>query len=224
MKIYLVLLLPVLTWGAPKIERNPMENEGLFEGDIMAIDPDSDRNAVPRDSQRWPAGVVPYELHRSVFDIKDKIAEAMQHIQERSCIRFVRRTNEKDYVKIYSGNGCWSFWGRMEMGEQELSLGYGCEYLATIIHELMHAIGFEHEHNRSDRDDYLYINWYNIPKDKHHNFKKLEPQENRLLSDFDFDSIMLYGSSAFSSKKYLKSMEAKDGRTLKEVHDKPGLS
>ncbi|CAL1265953.1 unnamed protein product [Larinioides sclopetarius] len=38
---------------------DPMINEGLFEGDIL-LDPNADRNAIPRDSQRWPGGVVPY--------------------------------------------------------------------------------------------------------------------------------------------------------------------
>ncbi|KFM77206.1 hypothetical protein X975_06973, partial [Stegodyphus mimosarum] len=37
-----------------------MENEGLFEGDIMGIDPNMDRNAIPRDANRWPNGNVPY--------------------------------------------------------------------------------------------------------------------------------------------------------------------
>lgn len=39
----------------------------------------------------------------------------------------------------------------------------GCLYkVGTVIHEIMHCLGFFHEQNRSDRDDYVRINWNNV--------------------------------------------------------------
>ncbi|GFV29683.1 astacin-like metalloprotease toxin 1 [Trichonephila clavipes] len=119
--------------------------------------------------------------------------------------------------------GCYSHWGRIG-NEQLLSLGPGCEPFGTIVHELLHAIGFEHEHNRSDRDDYLTINWSNIVNQWYYAFKKLRPEENRLLSSFDFNSIMLYGSNSFVKTWGQFSMTSKDGKQLPEVYDKKAMS
>ncbi|XP_054711652.1 astacin-like metalloprotease toxin 5 [Uloborus diversus] len=220
--LVLLVLLP-LAWGTPVV-KNPMITEGLFEGDIKGIPVDADRNAVPRDAQRWPNGVIPYEVDSSRADTWNLIAGAMKHIQDRTCIRFVRRTTERDYIRIVKENGCWSYWGRLGIGMQKLSLGSGCENHAVIVHELMHAIGFEHEHNRSDRDDYLIINWNNIQSQWHSAFQKLRSDQNRLLTRFDYDSIMMYGEQSFSKGQGYPSMSSKDGRHLPEAYNKPGLT
>ncbi|KAG8234853.1 hypothetical protein J437_LFUL014702 [Ladona fulva] len=51
---------------------------------------------------------------------------------------------------------CWSSVGRTGEAEQELSLGERCWYLGLVIHELFHAVGFWHEMNRPDRDDWIW--------------------------------------------------------------------
>ncbi|CAL1265937.1 unnamed protein product [Larinioides sclopetarius] len=148
----------------------------------------------------------------------------MRHIEQNSCIRFKQRTNEHNYVTVFYGSGCWSFWGLLNQGEQKLSLGAGCDYFGTVVHEFLHALGFEHEHNRSDRDDYLDIHRENVAPEWHFAFNLLLPHENRLLTGFDYDSVMLYGEGAFAKSYGLKSMTAKDGRFLDETYNKPGMS
>ena len=64
-------------------------------------------------------------------------------------------------MKFSNFNSCWSMVGRTG-GKQGMSLGKGCVYTGTIIHEFLHAIGFYHEQSRPDRDDYIYVNWDNI--------------------------------------------------------------
>ena len=58
-------------------------------------------------------------------------------------------SKDTDYVNIISGNGCSSLVGRWP-GGQDLTLGDGCFSEDTIVHEFIHAIGFYHEHARSD--------------------------------------------------------------------------
>ncbi|XP_016525423.1 high choriolytic enzyme 2-like [Poecilia formosa] len=59
-----------------------------------------------------------------------------------------------------------------------------------------HALGFQHEQNRSDRDSYVRINWQNIIPDTAYNFNKHDT--NNLNTPYDYSSIMHYGKDAFA--------------------------
>ncbi|KAL1473639.1 hypothetical protein MTO96_038552 [Rhipicephalus appendiculatus] len=118
---------------------------------------------------------------------------------------------------------CSSFVGR-QGGAQEVSLGTHCLHTGLIAHELMHAAGFDHEHSRSDRDEYIDVFMDNVEPEDVDQFEKLAPGKNRLLTPFDMDSVMLYGSETFAREPGLVTMLAKDGSRLKDVFEKPGLS
>jgi hypothetical protein len=51
--------------------------------------------------------------------------------------------------------------GDQQVG-QNISIGEGCDFKATIEHEILHALGFFHEQSRTDRDDYVNIWWDQI--------------------------------------------------------------
>ena len=88
----------------------------------------------------------------------------------------------------------------------------------------MHALGFYHEHMRSDRDQYLTIHLNNVMRGMTDNFEKNDPSKNRLLTRFDYDSIMIYSSTAFS-KDGQKTMEPKDKNyKLREPYDKTKMT
>ena len=73
--------------------------------------------------------------------------------------RFVPRTVENDYIKIFRDGGCYSHLGK-KFGEQDLSLAVACLYsVGTPIHEFMHAIGI---HSNSQTLTYLEISIYLI--------------------------------------------------------------
>lgn len=85
----------------------------------------------------------------------------MQQIQNNSCIKFVLRTLEDDYINIINGDGCLSTIGRVK-GGQDLSLQSKCLTLRTVTNILMFALGFPPEHNRPDRDEYIDIDHNNL--------------------------------------------------------------
>ena len=55
--------------------------------------------------------------------------------------RLIPRSGQSDYVSIIKdGNECYSWIGK-QGGQQELSIGEGCQSKGTVIHEIMHLIG-----------------------------------------------------------------------------------
>ncbi|XP_037795098.1 zinc metalloproteinase nas-8-like [Penaeus monodon] len=101
---------------------------------------------------------------------------------------------------------CYSHIGRVG-GPQPLSLGFFCVRWwdqGTIYHELLHSLGFFHEHNRPDRDNYVEILWDNISSGQDKNFRKRSYSTVELIDlPYDFDSVMHYNPYAFSKWYFL---------------------
>merc|ERR1719505_441681 len=124
------------------------------------------KNGLSKLTYHWPNGVVPYTID-AAFTSPERaaIASGIAHIHENSCIRFVERNGEADYLDIIPGDGgCYAIipyrpgGGRHEVGLEQ----NGCVTLKITVHELLHALGIKHEQCRPDRDDYVVINWSNI--------------------------------------------------------------
>ncbi|KAL3876057.1 hypothetical protein ACJMK2_033942 [Sinanodonta woodiana] len=184
----------------PKPLRDPIENTGvkrvLLEGDIYV---DRRRNAVRVFEQTWFTRIIPFDIHPS-FDSHDvtEIQLAMQEIMSGSnlCVKFTPRTTEEDFLYLTKLDGCWSAVGRRG-GNQTVSVGDGCNKKGIIMHELMHALGFWHEHNRPDRDNYINILWNNIIPEHTQDFD-LTNKSQTLDSPYDYLSIMHYKANTFS--------------------------
>ncbi|XP_070574803.1 zinc metalloproteinase nas-4-like isoform X2 [Ptychodera flava] len=175
------------------------ETPGFMEGDIY-IGPMVPRNAITNLNKRWPNAQVPYEIWGFDSAAVTRINAAIQEYHTHTCMRWVRRTTQRDYVRFVPKSGCWSPVGRTG-GMQELSVGGACNWSrGVIMHEMMHAAGFHHEQTRLDRDNYVTIYWQNIQRGLEFNFQKyaLDTQG----TSYDYASIMHYPRNAFSSNGY----------------------
>ncbi|XP_043921781.1 meprin A subunit beta-like [Protopterus annectens] len=133
------------------------------------------------------------------LNAKALILQAFEHYRLKTCIDFKQRTNEENYISVYKGSGCSSKVGNRQMGQQSLSIGSGCDRLATIEHEFFHALGFWHEQSRADRDDYVTIMWDNIESGHSHNFNKYDDSTSDSLNvPYDYTSVMHYSKTSFS--------------------------
>lgn len=115
---------------------------------------------------------------------------------KRTCIRFVDRTDEEYYAKFeISQQGCSSRVGLKKFriyreNGQPVLLSISClQNRGLIMHELGHLIGFYHEQQRPDRNNYIQILSNNIVPSLMHEFQMYN---FTTYGDYDFDSIMHY--------------------------------
>uniref|UniRef100_A0A8C2DFI9 Metalloendopeptidase n=1 Tax=Cyprinus carpio TaxID=7962 RepID=A0A8C2DFI9_CYPCA len=113
-----------------------------------------------------------------------------------TCIRFFPRSNERDYITIESRSGCYSYVGRQGYSQTVSLARNGCLYHSTVQHELLHALGFNHEQTRSDRDNHIQVIWENISDDMKYNFNKINTLNQG--TPYDYSSVMQYERYAFS--------------------------
>ncbi|XP_045611177.2 zinc metalloproteinase nas-4 [Procambarus clarkii] len=212
---------------------DPIMLAGLYQGDIrlgsqqelkdMLMGVPEPRNAMAEMENRWPNGVIPYVISQS-FNTQERavVAMSIKNYEELTCIRFVPRQVEQDYIHLIKGDGCSSSVGR-KGGAQPVSLGPGCIYVGVVMHELMHAIGFWHEHSRPDRDKHINIVWNNIKTGMDYNFQAFTWNKVQTLGvEYDVGSIMHYGSNAFAKDPSQPTIVAKHSQA--EMGQRKALS
>ncbi|KAG5672807.1 hypothetical protein PVAND_002899 [Polypedilum vanderplanki] len=189
---------------------NAEEQGNYFEGDII-LNLDQ-RNGIRLPTQKWDKGIIPYKIEGG-FSSKQKnvISDAIDQIQKKTCLKFRPRGGEEDYILITNENtGCWSSVGKIG-NAQKVNLQDECLLkFGTVIHELLHAIGFYHEQSRSDRDIFVKILTENILSDRRDNFMKLNEGEDETFGvSYDYESVMHYSPLAFTSngKPTIKSLK-----------------
>ncbi|XP_070621257.1 astacin-like metalloendopeptidase [Erythrolamprus reginae] len=175
------------------------EHSFLLEGDIIKVSPYRSFSSA---SPRWPKRkgivqipyIVSYKYDRQSVQI---IKQAFEDFAKFTCIHFVPYSYQRDFVSIVPLSGCFSSAGRIG-GIQVLSLAPDClkKGKGVVLHELMHVLGFWHEHSRADRDKYISISWNEILTGFEINF--IKNWNTNMLDDYDYSSIMHYSRNAFS--------------------------
>jgi hypothetical protein len=178
-------------------------NPNNIEGDMLFKEEEMNdieaRNANIR-ARKWANGVIVFQIDPlSNFGSigTNIILTAMKTIEEKTngCLRFKPRTTESSYVKIqHTSDGCYSYIGNINQDGQILSLQKpGCVSTRIVIHELLHAAGFEHEQNRPGRNAYVNINFANIQNGAQSQFQeRSSAMVSTLNQPYDINSIMHY--------------------------------
>ena len=190
-----------------KLEGNQVEfvvenGMAIAFGDIVLGNPEREDVArgifVAPTPQLWDRSEIPYSIDPKLPN-PERVKEAIAYFQSNTPVKFVPYQGQPDAIVFAPGNdNCYSMLGR-QGGMQPIYLNGACTW-NHITHELMHALGFIHEHSRTDRDQYVKVVYENIDI-------KYQPQFNIVPdsfmetvrdSPFDFQSIMLYEKNAFA--------------------------
>jgi len=153
--------------------------------------------------------------------MKSCIKTALLNIEALSNVRFYNATGQPtvdptygfaypyvDFTYIGDQDFSSSYVGRIG-GRQQLSLAdFAFTYWSTTVieHEICHAIGMLHEQCRTDRDNYITVNWSNLTSSGQSQFTK-RTTNYYMIGNYDFSSLMGYPSYTSSASAVLNTSQ-----------------
>ncbi|XP_071139524.1 protein SpAN-like isoform X1 [Mytilus edulis] len=182
------------------LDKHKYTPEQLMERALGLENDNEFKRNFKTDSDLWEDGIVPYTIVGNLTNSDEKaiIEKAFEELEKKTCIQLVPKGSDKtqglshkSYVEfVPKSDGCTSYVGRITDGKQDITLeNPGCVQHSIVLHEIMHAIGMEHEQSRSDRDKYIKIFNENIEAGWHDQFSKERTSDTR---PYDAESIMQY--------------------------------
>ncbi|EPB76929.1 astacin [Ancylostoma ceylanicum] len=118
-----------------------------------------------------------------------------------TCLNIVEDKNAEDKIQVMRGPSCLSAVGRQGK-TQGIWIADNCMTVGSIEHELGHALGLIHTHERHDRDTYIDIIKDNIQQQYRSEFgKETSERTNSYEIPYEYGSIMHYNAYGFAIDK-----------------------
>ncbi|XP_062596788.1 uncharacterized protein LOC134258275 isoform X1 [Saccostrea cucullata] len=164
----------------------------------------------------WPNGKVPYIIEKATFGdnynkAKALIEEAAKQFKDYTCVNWVPRASGDTHYVQFIGNdyGCWTTVGyRPYPYKTQLNLDAGCLEIESVLHEMYHVIGGNHEVQRMDRSDHLTVLWKKLKGFNMDQFYANKNTRNRF--PYDYHSVMQYRLSTFPTFPKENTIELPD--------------
>ncbi|HWD94660.1 MAG TPA: M12 family metallopeptidase [Verrucomicrobiae bacterium] len=153
----------------------------------------------------WPGGVVPYQFDPGITPQQEQVyLDGMREWELAANVKFIPRTIESHYVVLrffyQKGTNTYVASDPPVMTIDSLSR-------AQICHETGHLLGFQHEHVRTNRDDYITVNFGNLqsgadgegPGSGGISDLYVIDTNSTSFGPYDFESGMHYGRRLFAA-------------------------
>ena len=138
----------------------------------------------------WSEGVVPYVIDDALPPgAAESVRAAIEEWNAKTVITLAPRVDETDYVRFAPSDRCAASVGRRG-GEQKVwsgREGTGCGP-SGMAHEIGHAVGLSHEHQRMDRDARLIVRG----EDLHGPLAPWVARSRLAAAPYDYRSVMHY--------------------------------
>lgn len=169
---------------------------------------------------KGPSGFyeVPFVIKYGDFSewmIQEMILWGMKNIERGSNIRFRSQLpSDLNYIVFLNGEGCLSIVGRHPRPRpQRISLNIpGCMHRHAVLHEILHALGLYHEHQRVDSVTFIEIS-PNAPKSWAQHVET-DPNIPTHLTPYNMGSIMHYNLFLKAKNPLYQSVLDTRGATL----------
>ena len=199
-------------WRGRSVTYIEVGGRKVFEGDILLdqvtpapapAGPSRSSLAIDESRYLWTkngAGLatIPYVITQGSTNLTNALGQFNAGFS--GVIQFSPRNGETAYVNIILDPADFSGVCQADEGmggAEQFIRGSGACTVATLLHEMGHALGLLHEHTRPDRDSFVAVNYGAIIKASRGNFDK-QTYNYQDLGLYDYASVMEYPAESFS--------------------------
>ncbi|GAA4279267.1 M12 family metallopeptidase [Aquimarina mytili] len=201
-------------WGDVEFTPEQLQDEEIVNDPNLAPNEIDAKLGLASGVRKWPNNTIIYVLDGSLTsNQRDVTFRSMEEWTTKTNIRFKERTNENYYVTIRnSGRNCNCASASLGVQGTRGTINMGVRTgTGVMTHEIGHTLGYLHEQNRSDRDQFVDIFPENIQDGAISQFRVDRNSVNP--GPFDVRSIMIYSSFTFSKNRQPVMLE-KDGSRI----------
>ncbi|GAB0099068.1 hypothetical protein DMENIID0001_148910 [Sergentomyia squamirostris] len=147
---------------------------------------------------QWPNKTIAFDFEGTWYtEETQRFYYAIMDIAAKTCIKFVRRTNQTNYIMVTTAeSNCFSDFGFVP-GIRIINLGHECfNSIGTIQHQILHSLGLFHTHTAYNRDEYITIK--NIDDYYYKSYLEINYENSRFGLPYDYNSVMHFKETAFA--------------------------
>ncbi len=149
----------------------------------------------------WPGGIIPYTFDTNDYNITPQeqsvILAGLREWELAANVKFIPYTNQANHVILqFTNDGSGT--GYCLLGNPATLMLHGLAR-GLICHEGGHLLGFQHEHQRIDRDSYIVVNPANLLGGTNGEAEFNIDSNSIAYGPYDLVSVMHYGVDTFTN-------------------------